>query len=280
MFLLGRSQALLIDHFTDAGAFLKESGGTETVLLPEKQIPEGSKAGDLLTVFLYKDSEDRLIATVKEPLLSLGGMALLTVREVGKIGAFLDWGLPKDLLLPFKEMRGELKAGQRVLVTLYVDRSERLCASMRIDKILEENAPYQKGDTVKGTVYALNPEIGAFVAVEGRYYGLIPRQELYRALSPGDELSLRVIRRRPDGRLDLSPRGKAYIQIEPDAELIWSHLQEAGGILGVGDKSDAELIRTELSLSKNAFKRAAGHLMKEGRIRIFDDHIEAAEASD
>ena len=274
MMHLGKYQTLIIDHFASAGAYLKESGSAETVLLPGKEIPEGAQIGDLLTVFLYKDSEDRLIATTAKPKITAGEMALLTVKQTSPIGAFLDWGLSKDLLLPFKETKGELKPGQQVLVTLYVDKSARLAASMRVDKLLSAESPYQEGDQVQGIVYAVKEEIGAFVAVDGRYYGLIPRQELYERLNPGDTVSARVLKRRPDGKLNLSPRKKAYAQLGEDAAIIWQHLEETGGILGVGDKSDAALIKAELSMSKNAFKRAAGHLMKEGKIRVYDDRIE------
>ncbi len=277
MFNLGEYQTLIVDHFADAGAFLRESAGEETVLLPGRQVPEGTDVGSLLTVFLYKDSEDRLIATTGTPLLVRGGIALLSVKQTSPIGAFLDWGLAKDLFLPFKETKGELKPGQKVLVTLYVDKSRRLAATMRVDRLLRADSPYREGDRVTGTVYAVKEEIGAFVAVDNSYFGLIPRQELYERLRPGDPVSARVMRVRRDGKLDLSPRKKAYAQLKPDAEVIWEHLTAAGGILGVGDKSDAALIKTELSLSKNAFKRAAGHLLKEGRIRIYDDHIEAAD---
>lgn len=277
MFNLGGTQTLIVDHFADAGAFLKASGGTETVLLPGKQVPEGTDVGSLLTVFLYKDSEDRLIATTQMPRLQLGETALLTVKQTSPIGAFLDWGLAKDLFLPFKETKGEVRPGQKVLVTLYIDKSRRLAATMRVDRLLRADSPYKAGDKVAGTVYAVKEEIGAFVAVDGQYFGLIPRQELYERLKPGDAVETRVMRVREDGKLDLSPRKKAYAQMEPDAEVILAHLAEAGGILGIGDKSDAELIRTELSLSKNAFKRAAGRLLKEGKIRVYDDHIEAAD---
>lgn len=274
MFLLGKTQTLIVDHFADAGAYLKESAGRDTVLLPARQVPEGTQAGDLLTVFLYKDSEDRPIATTARPALELGQMALLKVKALSSIGAFLDWGLSKDLFLPFKETAGELKAGQEVLVTLYLDKSERLAASMRIDKLLQSDPPYEKDDKVSGRVYAVNPEIGAFVAVDDKYFGLIPKQELYETLKIGDTVEARVIRKRPDGKLNLSPRRKAYAQLDPDGKTILEHLEAAGGILGVGDKSDAALIKTELSMSKNAFKRAAGHLLKAGKIRVFEDHIE------
>jgi predicted RNA-binding protein (virulence factor B family) len=274
MFLLGKTQTLIVDHFADAGAYLKESTGRDTVLLPARQVPEGTQAGDLLTMFLYKDSEDRPIATTARPALELGQMALLKVKALSSIGAFLDWGLSKDLFLPFKETAGELKTGQEVLVTLYLDKSERLAASMRIDKLLQSDPPYEKDDKVSGRVYAVNPEIGAFVAVDDKYFGLIPKQELYETLKIGDTVEARVIRKRPDGKLNLSPRRKAYAQLDPDGKTILEHLEAAGGILGVGDKSDAALIKTELSMSKNAFKRAAGHLLKAGKIRVFEDHIE------
>ena len=274
MFLLGKMQTLIVDHFADAGAYLKESTGRDTVLLPARQVPEGTQAGDLLMVFLYKDSEDRPIATTARPALELGQMALLKVKALSSIGAFLDWGLSKDLFLPFKETAGELKTGQEVLVTLYLDKSERLAASMRIDKLLQSDPPYEKDDKVSGRVYAVNPEIGAFVAVDDKYFGLIPKQELYETLKIGDTVEARVIRKRLDGKLNLSPRRKAYAQLDPDGKTILEHLEAAGGILGVGDKSDAALIKTELSMSKNAFKRAAGHLLKAGKIRVFEDHIE------
>ncbi len=278
MWQLGKTTKLIVDHFTDNGAYLRRgddlSEKPETVLLPNRYIPEGTKTGDALEVFLYRDSEDRPIATTDKPLIEAGGLAQLKVKAVTKIGAFLDWGLPKDLFLPYKEQRGELAAGQSVFVTLYVDKSDRLCASMHVDRFFRNDPPYEEGDRVKGTVYALNPEIGAFVAVDGLYYGLIPKQELYEKLRVGDAVEARVLKKRPDGKLNLSTRKKAYAQMKTDAEIVMEHLEMAGGILGLGDKSDAVLIKAELSMSKSAFKRAAGGLLKAGKIRIYDDRIE------
>lgn len=278
MWELGKTTRLTVDHFTDNGAYLRHaddlSEKPETVLLPNRYIPEGTKTGDALEVFLYRDSEDRPIATTDKPLIEAGGFAQLKVKAVTKIGAFLDWGLPKDLFLPYKEQRGELAAGQSVFVTLYVDKSDRLCASMHADRFFRNDPPYEEGDRVKGTVYAVNPEIGAFVAVDGLYYGLIPKQELYEKLRVGDAVEARVLKKRPDGKLNLSPRKKAYAQMKTDAEIVMEHLEMAGGILGLGDKSDAVLIKAELSMSKSAFKRAAGGLLKAGKIRIYDDRIE------
>ena len=278
MWQLGKTTRLTVDHFTDNGAYLRHgddlSEKPETVLLPNRYIPEGTKTGDALEVFLYRDSEDRPIATTDKPLIEAGGLAQLKVKAVTKIGAFLDWGLPKDLFLPYKEQRGELAAGQSVFVTLYVDKSDRLCASMHVDRFFRNDPPYEEGDRVKGTVYALNAEIGAFVAVDGLYYGLIPKQELYEKLRVGDAVEARVLKKRPDGKLNLSTRKKAYAQMKTDAEIVMEHLEMAGGILGLGDKSDAVLIKAELSMSKSAFKRAAGGLLKAGKIRIYDDRIE------
>ena len=278
MWQLGKTTKLAVDHFTDNGAYLKReddlSERPETVLLPNRYVPEGTKKGDALEVFLYRDSEDRPVATTSRPLIEAGGMAKLKVKAVTKIGAFLDWGLPKDLFLPYKEQRGELAAGQSVFVTLYVDKSDRLCASMHVDRFFRNDPPYEEGDRVSGTVYGLNPEIGAFVAVDGCYYGLIPKQELYAALRVGDTVETRVLKKRPDGKLNLSPRRKAYAQMKTDADVVMEHLEMAGGILGLGDKSDAVLVKAELSMSKNAFKRAAGSLLKAGKIRVYDDRIE------
>ena len=278
MWELGKTTRLTVDHFTDNGAYLRHgddlSEKPETVLLPNRYIPEGTKTGDALEVFLYRDSEDRPIATTDKPLIEADGLAQLKVKAVTKIGAFLDWGLPKDLFLPYKEQRGELAAGQSVFVTLYVDKSDRLCASMHVDRFFRNDPPYEEGDRVKGTVYALNAEIGAFVAVDGLYYGLIPKQELYEKLRVGDAVEARVLKKRPDGKLNLSTRKKAYAQMKTDAEIVMEHLEMAGGILGLGDKSDAVLIKAELSMSKSAFKRAAGGLLKAGKIRIYDDRIE------
>ncbi|MBP5154573.1 MAG: S1 RNA-binding domain-containing protein [Lachnospiraceae bacterium] len=278
MIMLGKTQEMVVDRFSDAGAYLGETAGAEKlVLLPNRYVPENCREGDTVRVFLYRDSEDRPIATTLTPRLELGQMALLKVLQVSEIGAFLDWGLPKDLFLPYKEQRGEIRPGQYVMAALYLDRSDRLSATMHVDRFLSADSPYRRDDRVSGTVYACREDIGAFVAVDGKYFGLIPAQELYTRLKPGDTVEARVIRVRPDGRLNLSPRRKAYAQMDDDAAVILEHLAKTGGILGVGDKSDAELIRTELSLSKSAFKRAAGRLLKEGRIRIFGDHIESAE---
>ncbi len=276
MLELGRKQTLFVEKPVPMGVFLKEKDAPEGehVLLPRKQVPEGCRPGDPVEVFLYRDSDDRLIATVREPLLKLHEVGWLTVREVGRIGAFLDWGLEKDLLLPFHEQpKKRVKAGQRVLAAVYIDKSGRLCATMNVYPYLRTDSPYHKDDLVTGTVYETSDNFGTFVAVDDVYSGLIPKKELVRQPEIGESVSARVTRVCEDGKLDLSLREKAYVQIEKDAEAIERQLDLCGGILAVGDKSDPSLIRSQLQMSKAQFKRAAGHLLKEGKITVDAEEI-------
>ncbi|MBO6164163.1 MAG: S1 RNA-binding domain-containing protein [Lachnospiraceae bacterium] len=269
MFDLGRMQELKIQRINDSGALLVDPAAPLiTLLLPGKQIPEGAGPGSMIKVFIYRDSEDRLIATTKQPALTLGELAILPVISVSQIGAFLDWGLEKDLFLPFKEQRGRVKPGMKVLVALYIDKSSRLCATMNVYDYLSAESPYQQGDRVRGTVYGIQPEIGAFVAVDNRYFGLIPRQELHQRLSLGEEVEGRVIRLRPDGKLNISLQKKAYAQMKPDAEKVLGVIEEYGGVLPFTDKASPEVIEREMQMSKAAFKRAVGHLLKEKKIEI------------
>lgn len=275
MIELGRIQTLVVQREKEFGVYLGETAQEKhSVLLPGKQVPEGTKVGDELEVFVYKDSEDRLIATTKKPLLQLGEAAVLTVRDVAKIGAFLDMGLEKDLLLPFKEQNHRVRQGEQCLVALYIDKSKRLAATMNVYSYMSAESPYQKDDMVKGTVYELNEELGAFVAVDNRYFGLIPKKELYGDIHLGDSIDARVIRVREDGKLDLSPRQKAYMQMDADAELVMKVIEEFDGVLPFNDKARPETIMREFKLSKNAFKRAVGKLLKENKIRITEKTIE------
>ena len=271
---LGEIQRLEIVKKVEFGVYLAEPGKTEDrVLLPAKQVPAGAAVGDLMEVFLYKDSKDRLIATTKRPKLIMGETALLTVAQMGKIGAFLDWGLEKDLLLPFKQQRGRVREGDQVLVSLYVDKSERLCATMNVYEHLLSDSPYQKEDKVTGRVYEISDNFGAFVAVDDKYSALIPKRELYGEVEPGQIVTARVIKVQEDGRLCLSVREKAYLQIEKDAEKILQLLDGYEGSLPFTDKSAPEVITHETGMSKNEFKRAVGHLLKEKKIEIGEKSI-------
>ena len=272
---LGKIQTLRIVRFRDFGAYLAESDApdADSVLLPKKQLPEGAKVGDELTVFLYKDSAGRPIATIKKPLLTVGETGKLTIREITQIGAFLDIGLERDVLLPFREREGEIKPGQSVLAALYVDHSGRLAATMRVYPYLRAAVSYRTDDVLQGTVYEIR-DMGVFVAVDDRYFGLIPRSEVYEHFSIGQEISARVMRVREDGKLDLSPRKKAFQQMGDDAARIMEALAAAGGTLPYGDGSDPEKIREVFGISKSAFKRALGRLLREGKILLTAEGIE------
>ena len=271
---LGEIQKLEIVKKVEFGVYLAESDREEErVLLPIKQVPAGANVGDVMEVFLYKDSKDRMIATTKRPKLILGEVALLNVAQVGKIGAFLDWGLEKDLLLPFKQQRGRVREGDQVLVSLYVDKSERLCATMNVYESLLAGSSYQKEDRVTGRVYEISNNFGAFVAVDDKYSALIPKKELFGEVELGQVISARVIKVQEDGRLLLSIRDKAYLQIDKDAEKILSLLDSYEGSLPFTDKSAPEVITHETGMSKNEFKRAVGHLLKEKKIQIGEKSI-------
>lgn len=276
MIELGKVQTLEILRVKEFGVYLGEKGNEETsVLLPKKQVPEGAKIGDQIDAFIYKDSEDRLIATTGTPKLTVGETAVLEVKEVGKIGAFLDMGLEKDVLLPFKEQTHKVRQGEKCLVALYIDKSKRLAATMRVYSHMSNQSPYEKDSHVTGTIYEINEDLGAFVAVDNKYYGLIPKKELYGSFHEGDVVEARVIKVREDGKLDLSPREKAHVQMDMDSEQVLKVIdQDFGGVLPFTDKADPELINREFKLSKNAFKRAVGRLLKEGKIRITEKTIE------
>ncbi len=272
---LGEKQKLTVVKIVEFGIYLAEHQGDETrVLLPGKQVPPGIGPGDELEVFLYKDSKDRLIATTKEPRLVLGGFAALSVKEVGKIGAFMDWGLEKDLFLPYKEMMGKVKQGDEILVTLYIDKSRRLCASMKgIYDLLDKDAPYKKEDTVTGRVYETGGNFGTFVAVDDRYSAMIPKFEDCSHLRIGDVIEAKVSNVKPDGKLDLTLREKAYIQMDADAEKVLEVIQEYAGVLPFNDKVSPEIIKREFRMSKAAFKRAVGRLYREHKIEITENSI-------
>ena len=274
MLKIGEKQILRIDRQVPFGVYLTGDVPNERVLLPRSQVPDGASIGDELEVFLYKDSEDRLIATRKEPKLTLHQVGYLTVIQVSRIGAFLDWGLDKDLLLPYHEQpRERVKEGQTVLVAVYLDKSERLCATMNVYPWLRTDSPYKAGDQVSGVVYETSRNFGAFVAVDSIYSALIPRRELVRELKAGEVVQARVTSIKPDGKIDLSIREKGYLQIDADVEAILNMLNEGGGMIPFTDKVAPELIREKTHMSKNEFKRAVGHLLKENKISIEDDRI-------
>ena len=275
---LGEYQELYYKKKVDFGVYLAETKTDDAqVLLPMKQVPENARMGEKIRVFLYKDSRDRLIATTNDPKLTLGGYAPLVVREVGKIGAFLDWGLEKDLFLPYKEMVGRVEQGDEVLVTLYIDKSSRLCASMRgLYDLLDKDSPYHKGDTVTGRVYEFSDNFGTFVAVDDRYSARIANSEDHSFLRVGDVIEAKVLGVKPDGKLDLTMREKAYIQMDADAVKLMELIDSYAGVLPFTEKASPEVIKRETGLSKAAFKRAVGRLYKERKIILEGGKIRRA----
>ena len=274
MLELGKKQTLTVAKMVDFGVYLHEgTGASEEVLLPKKEVPADTKPGDSLEVFLYKDSRDRLIATMRTPSVQLGGLALMTVKDTGKIGAFLDWGLEKDLLLPFREQTRKVRSGEQVLAALYIDKSSRLCATMNVYKYLRTDSPYKKGDHVHGRVYEVSDNFGVFAAVDDQYSGLVPLREASGKFQIGDVMEFRVTGVKPDGKLDLSARERIPEQMEEDAQMILSVLDEFDGVLPFDDHASPDVIRREFGLSKNAFKRAVGRLLKEEKIEIKEGKI-------
>ena len=276
MLEIGKRQLLTIVKKVEFGVYLakeQETDPEEKVLLPRKEVPENAQIGDEIEVFLYRDSKDRMIATVRQPKLSLGEVALLRVKENGKIGAFLDWGLEKDLLLPFREQVRKVRPGEACLVALYLDKSKRLCATMKVYHYLRTDSPYEKDQKVTGTLYEISDNFGAFVAVDNCYSALIPKKEPLGNVKVGDTVEARVTEVLKDGKLSLSLREKAYIQMNEDAQKLLKLLEEQGGELSVGDKSSPEKIKELTGMSKNEFKRAAGNLYKQRLIKVEENKI-------
>ena len=269
--LLGKKRTLMVVKKLDFGVYLGTN--EERVLLPIKQVPKDIEVGDPIEVFLYKDSSDRLIATTNTPKITLDELAVLEVADTAKIGAFLNWGLEKDLLLPFKEQTSKVKKGDKVLVALYIDKSGRLCATMKVYPKLRTDHSYQKDDQVTGIIYDKSDNFGMFVAVDNCYSALIPKREVFGELKVGDVVEARVAKVREDGKIDLSVRKKAFMQMDDDATIILRRIEEYGGKLPFTDKAEPEVIANEFGLSKNAFKRAVGRLLKEKKIKITEKNI-------
>ena len=278
MIELGSVQKLIIKRFATVGAYLNtENEIDEDILLPKSQIPEGAKVGDTVEVFIYNDSKDRLISTTTIPKIQMGKLAHLMVVSTTKIGSFLDFGLERDLFLPFAETIGSVEKGKTYLVGMYIDKSNRLSATMMIKDMLQTDPPYKENDLVEGTIYSINKDIGAFVAVEDKYDGLIPKKELLGIYEVGGSIEVRVSRVLEDGKLDLSLRDRSYIQMDTDAKTIVQKLKENKGRLHLNDKSSPEKIKNELAMTKSGFKRAVGKLLKEEMIEFTKDGIQLKE---
>lgn len=284
--LLGRMVTLPILRFGPPGAFLeisaKDAGaarrggkardaqpGGPVILLPGSEIPEGAREGDELSVLVYLDSEDRPIATLRPPRLTLGEVAFLKVTDVTSIGAFVDWGPPKELLVPFAEQTRDVRVGERHAIGLFVDDTGRLAGTMRVSEMLRGRGDFDLDEWVMGEAWRSEPELGVFFILERRFVGLLPATEPH-TLTRGQAARVRIASVLPDGKVELSLRGHAHEEVESDARKILDVLGRPGAP-SVGDRTSPEQIRALFGLSKKAFKRAAGRLLKEGAVSIDRD---------
>ena len=270
---IGKYNELRVARKTDNGLYLRDEEGQE-VLLPRKFVPQEAESGTMLTVFVYKDGEDRLVATTQQPLITLGQFAYLKVLQVNRIGAFLDWGLDKDLFVPFREQKEKMETGRRYLVYLYLDEeTDRLVASARTARFLEkEPLTVAEGEEVDLLV-SDRTELGYNVIINDRHSGLIYHSELFRPLHPGDRLTGYIQHIREDKKIDVSLDPVGYQKVEPNAEKVLARLRENEGFLSLTDKSPPADIYAELEMSKKTFKKALGSLYKQRIIRLEPEGI-------
>ncbi len=269
--LIGHHVTLAIRRFGPPGALLAVNQNEE-LLLPGGEIPEGARVGDELDVFVYLDSEARPIATTRRAKLELDEVAFLEVTELTRFGAFVDWGMPKELLVPFAEQTADMRVGSRYAIGLYMDESGRLAGTMRVSEMLRSggtDVEWKEDEWVEGEAWRYEPEIGVFVIVERLFIGLVPRTEP-QSLSRGEAARFRVTNVLSDGKIELSLRGHAHEELAGDAERILAKLSRPNPPK-LGDKSSPDDIRDAFGLSKKAFKRAVGRLLKDGSVVIAPD---------
>jgi len=275
MIKIGKRQKMTINNFCKIGAYLDAETGDpmDNILLPKNEL-EGKelKEGEEVEVLIYRDSEDRLIATFRVTETLVGNLEWLEVVDINPtLGAFLYWGLNKDVLLPRDQQVTKVQIGKKYLVGLYEDSKGRPSATMKLyNFLLPAPSNYEKNKMVFGTVYGINEEIGVFVAVEDRYFGLIPKNEYFKDYKVGDQIEARIIRVREDRKLDLTPRELSFIQMDKDAEFILEKMKLLGDKFTFNDKSAPEEIEDYFGISKKAFKRAIGTLLKNNKIEKTD----------
>jgi hypothetical protein len=274
LFHPGEYNTLIIHRFTSVGAYIGEPNAEyeDVVLLPNKYLEPGMKEGDEVTVFIYLDSEDRPVATTEKPLISIGGFASLKVKEMNRVGAFLDWGLEKDLFVPFSEMVFKLDVGEKYIFGMFLDdKTGRLVATPKIGKLLEQrNINLFQGQEVDLVVYN-ETELGFQVLINQKYGGLVYHNEVFQGISIGNELKGFVKQIRPDNKIDVSLQPLGVAGIEPNSKIILEVLNNNRGVLKLSDKSSPENIERELNMSKKAFKKAIGGLYKK-KLIVIDKH--------
>ena len=272
---VGKYYKLKVDVITHMGAYFdaESDNPKDNILLPHYDMPADLQVGEEREVFIYRDSQDKKIATLKKPFAARGEVAVMTVKEITTVGAFLNWGLGKDLFVPYKEQKYKLEEGKGYPFAVYLDKSDRLCGTTKVYNYLKSDSPYKENDQVRGTVYWISKDLGAMIAVDDKYFGMIPTSKYFVNLKPGDKVEAIVEKVRTDGKLDLSTKEKAHIQMDSDSDLIYKKLKIKGS-LSLNDKSSPQLILSKLQMSKKAFKRALGRLLKEGKVVQTETGIE------
>lgn len=273
MIEIGKYQTMVVRRFVDFGAYLSRPGETDEVLIPGRYIPENTQIGDELKVFVYNDSEDRPIATTEHPYATVGEFAYLEVTQVNDIGAFLDFGIPKDLLVPYAEQRIRMRRGGIYLVYVYLDRkTNRIVASSKIDKFLGNVYPdYKPGQRVSALIIE-HSEIGYKAIVDNLHKGMIYSNEIFQPIEVEETIPAFVKQVRDDGKIDLTLNDKAVRRQSALADRILEYLAQPDAT-PVGDKTAPEVIEMIFACSKKDFKKAVGHLYKERRITIDDERI-------
>ncbi|MBK5276334.1 MAG: GntR family transcriptional regulator [Desulfuromonadales bacterium] len=271
MLLIGNYNILKIARITASGALLSSEAGE--ILLPGRLVPKGAEPGSLLNVFIYVDSEDRLTATTRKPRAVVGDFALLKVKDNVTVGTFLDWGLEKDLLLPFGEQTDQLRRGQDVLVYVYLHSSDRVAASARLDKFLKPaDGSLAEGDMVELLVYAFS-DLGAKVVINNTFGGLLFKNEFFMNPTIGGRLQGYVKKIREDGKIDVTLRTGGAREAAGDREAILDALKANNGLLPLSDKSSPEAIAGLLHMSKKSFKKGIGGLYRERLIDITPEGV-------
>ena len=275
MIKIGQYNTLTILRDTKVGLFLGNGNEAEDILLPNKYVPEHFNIGDEMAVFVYLDHEERPVATTLEPYILLNEFALLRVNYINQVGAFMDWGMEKDILVPFKEQARPMEKGKRYLVYLYMDeKTNRLVASSKTNQFLSnENLTVNKFEKVDLIVSHIT-EVGINVIINEQHKGLLYKDEVYDdAIRTGDRMRGYIKNIRPDNKIDVSLQKLGYENVEPNAEKILDELRASRGFLRLNDDSHPEDIKTVLKMSKKTFKKAIGALYKEKRIDIKEDGI-------
>lgn len=272
MLRIGDYNELEVLKETDFGMYLDSDEGE--ILLPKKYVPEGLVPGDRINVFIYKDSEDRLIATTAEPKAKVGDIAYLEVKDTNRYGAFLDWGLEKDLLVPFSEQKIRMVTGNKYFVKVYFDEeSKRIVATSRINRHIHKDVSNLKeGQEVELLVYKFT-ELGVSVIIDCKYLGVVYKNDIFVKLNIGDKLRGYISKVREDGKIDVSIRKRGFGKVLDSKDVIMKKLEESGGFLQLTDKTSPELIQETLQMSKSAFKKAIGMLYKQRQIEITDTGI-------